>query len=166
MIQKKICLIGAFAVGKTSLVQRFVKSMFSEKYHTSLGVKIDKKIVAVGGSEVTLVLWDLAGQDEFNAVEINYLRGSSGYVLVADGTRRATLDCAVDLQARAQAAIGPVPFRLLVNKADLESQWEVTDDDLIEIAERGWIAGQTSARTGDHVEASFLSLAKEITKTK
>jgi len=166
MIQKKICLIGAFAVGKTSLVQRFVKSMFAEKYHTNIGVKIDKKIVTVGESEVTLVLWDLVGQDEFKAVEIGYLRGSAGYLLVADGTRRATLECAVDLHTRAQDAIGRVPFRLLVNKADLAPTWEVTDEDLIKIAERGWAVGRTSAKTGDHVESAFVSLTQEILQAK
>jgi small GTP-binding protein len=160
MIQKKICLIGAFAVGKTSLVERFVKSMFSEKYQTNIGVKIDKKIVAVEGDEVTLVLWDFVGQDEFRAVEIGYLRGAAGYLLVADGTRRATLECAVDLQTRTQEAIGPVPFRFLVNKADLASEWEVTDEDLAEIARRGWMVERTSARSGENVEAAFVALAK------
>jgi small GTP-binding protein len=162
MIQKKICLIGAFAVGKTSLVQRFVQSLFSEKYHTTIGVKIDKKIVTIGDSEVTLVLWDLAGQDEFKAVDIGYLRGSSGYLLVADGTRRATLDCALDLHARAQSVVGAVPFRILINKTDLEPDWEVTEEDLTKITERGWPVGKTSARTGDNVEAAFLSLTQEM----
>ena len=164
MIQKKICLIGAFAVGKTSLVERFVKSIFSERYQTIIGVKIDKKIVSVEGEDVTLVLWDLVGQDEFRAVEIGYLRGSAGYLLVADGTRRATLECAVDLQARAQETIGPVPFRFLVNKADLASEWEVTDEDLAEIAGRGWTVGRTSAKTGENVEAAFASLAKAVVR--
>jgi len=166
MIQKKICLIGAFAVGKTSLAQRFVKSMFQEKYQTNIGVTIDKKIVAVGESEVTLVLWDLVGQDEFKAVEIGYLRGSSGYLLVADGTRRASLECAVDLHARAQEVTGPVPFRLLVNKADLVPEWEVTEEDLTKIAKRGWAWGRTSAKTGENVEAAFVSLVKDILQTR
>ena len=87
MIQKKICMLGAFAVGKTSLVQRFVKSLFSDRYLTTVGVKIDKKIVTVGDTEVSLVLWDLAGEDEFQSVQTSYLRGASGYLLVIDGTR-------------------------------------------------------------------------------
>jgi small GTP-binding protein len=166
MIQKKICLIGAFAVGKTSLAQRFVKSMFAEKYQTNIGVKIDKKIVTVGETEVTLVLWDLVGHDEFKAVEIGYLRGSAGYLLVADGTRRATLQCAMDLHARAQEMTGPVPFRFLVNKADLASEWGVTDEDLKKIAARGWALERTSAKTGENVDAAFVSLAKDIIQTR
>jgi hypothetical protein len=113
-------------------------------------------------TEVTLVLWDIAGQDEFKPVDIGYLRGSSGYFLVVDGSRRATLDCALDLHAKAQKTVGAVPFRFLINKADLESEWEVTEEDLTKIAERGWPVGKTSAKTGDHVEAAFLSLTQEM----
>ena len=69
MIQKKICMLGGFAVGKTSLVARYVTSMFSEKYLTTVGVKIDKKQVAVDGRDVTLMLWDIYGQDDFQDVQ-------------------------------------------------------------------------------------------------
>lgn len=164
MIQKKICLIGAFAVGKTSLVERFVKSIFSEKYHTNIGVKIDKKSVTVGETPVNLMLWDLVGQDEFRDLEIGYLRGSAGYLLVADGTRRSTLECALDLQQRVEEAIGPVPFRLLVNKADRALEWEVTDEELDQIARRGWSVTRTSARTGEKVEEEFHTLAELMLK--
>ena len=61
MIQKKICMLGAFAVGKTSLVKRYVHSMFSDKYLSTVGVKIDKKVLHNGDSEVMLMLWDLYG---------------------------------------------------------------------------------------------------------
>jgi small GTP-binding protein len=87
MIQKKVCLLGTSGVGKTSLVAQFVHSMFSDKYLTTVGVKIDKKSMAVDGTEVTLVIWDLAGDDDFQRLQISYLRGTSGYLLVADGTR-------------------------------------------------------------------------------
>ena len=100
MIRKKICVLGAFAVGKTSLVARFVESIFSEKYLTTVGVKISRKVLQVGNQEWQLMLWDLAGEDEFLQLRPSYLRGSSGYLLVVDGTRRTTLDMAVSLQQR------------------------------------------------------------------
>ena len=90
MLQKKICMLGAYAVGKTSLVSRFVKSLFSDKYHSSVGVKVDKKTVALGQEQMDLLLWDLYGEDEFQKLQQSYLRGSSGYVLAVDGTRRET----------------------------------------------------------------------------
>src|SRR4029453_5402347 len=98
MIQKKVCMLGATGVGKTSLVSRFVTSVFSEKYLTTVGVKGDKKTLSGDGGDVTLLLWDIYGQDEFQTVRSSYLRGASGYLLVADGTRQLTLDTARDLQ--------------------------------------------------------------------
>ena len=97
MIQKKICMLGSFAVGKTSLVRRFVHSMFTDKYLTTVGVKIDNKKLVYGDKEVSLLLWDLYGEDEFQRVQTSYLRGSSGLLLVADGTRPETVDKAIEL---------------------------------------------------------------------
>ena len=91
MIQKKICMLGGYAVGKTSLVSRYVSSMFSEKYMTTIGVKIDKKGVDTEKDRVELVIWDIYGQDDFQKVRMSYLRGASGYLLVLDGTRGGTL---------------------------------------------------------------------------
>ncbi len=62
MLKKKICMLGYFGVGKTSLVSRFVRSMFADRYQTTVGVKIDKKVLSVDGRDVTLMLWDLAGE--------------------------------------------------------------------------------------------------------
>ena len=90
MLQKKICMLGSFSVGKTSLVRRFVESIFSDAYQTSIGVKIEKKVVRAGNEEVTLVLWDIHGEDVYQKIRMSYLRGMSGYLLVADGTRRQT----------------------------------------------------------------------------
>ncbi len=119
MIQKKICMVGAFATGKTSLVSRFVKSIYSDTYQTTVGVKIDKKHVRLAEQEVNFILWDIHGEDEFQKVRMSYLRGSSGYLLVVDGTRRHTLDKAFDLQKRVEATIGTIPFVLILNKLDL-----------------------------------------------
>lgn len=162
MLQKKICMLGGFGVGKTSLVTRFVSSIFSEKYLTTVGVKIDKKIVHVGSEDVTLVLWDLYGEDEFQTIRESYLRGASGYLLVADGTRHATLDAAVALQQKAERVLGPVPFLLLLNKADLDAEWQVDERALWKIAERGWPVLKTSARTGAGVDEAFSKLARQM----
>ncbi len=162
MIQKKICMLGSFAVGKTSLVRRFVHGLFSEKYLTTVGVKIDKKIVDVDGTEIKLVLWDLHGDDEYQRVRISYMRGASGYFLVADGTRKATLDQALVLQKSAAENLGDVPFFLLLNKVDLTREWEVEDEDLNELFESGWNVLKTSAKTGQEVEQAFQSLARDM----
>jgi small GTP-binding protein len=160
VIQKKICMLGAFAVGKTSLVARYVHGIFSEKYQTTLGVKIDKKVVEVGNQEVSLVLWDLYGEDQFQRVQSFYLRGSSGYLLVADGTRAETLEVALSIQQRTQEVLGSVPFILMLNKRDLP--WQVSEAEVNKLRARGWDIHYTSARTGEGVEESFTALAKQM----
>ena len=158
MIQKKICMIGTSGVGKTSLVARFVQSIFAEKYLTTVGVKIDKKTVAVDGGEVMLMIWDLAGDDDFQKLQTSYLRGSGGYLLVADGTRRVTLELALQIQERVVAAIGAVPFILALNKADLAPEWDLEPARLAALAENGWKIMKTSAKVGSGVEAVFAEL--------
>jgi small GTP-binding protein len=160
VLQKKICMVGSFAVGKTSLVSAFVHSIFSEKYLTTLGVKIDKKVVEAEGRQVTLILWDLAGEDEFMQVRMSYLRGSAGYLLVIDGTRRSTFDVAITLQKRVDDEVGQVPFIVLLNKADLAEQWEVSAADIESLTERGWKVIRTSAKTGSSVEDAFSQIAR------
>lgn len=159
-------MVGAFGVGKTSLVSRFVKSIFSDKYLTTLGVKIDKKAISVGGQELTLVLWDLAGEDALTQVKSTQLRGSSGYILVVDGCRASTLQTAIDLQSRAEAELGKIPFTCVVNKADLRQSWEVHEDALDRLSAMGWPVLLTSAKSGDGVEELFQGLAARMLHAK
>src|ERR1700733_13204717 len=151
-IQKKVCMLGGFSVGKTSLVKRYVESIFSEAYLTTVGVKIDRKTVDLSGRIVNLILWDLAGEDDISSLRMSYLRGAAGYVLVADGTRPSTVDVALSLRERVQTEYGPLPFVLLLNKYDLMDQWEISDVALAELRDSGWWARPTSARTGEGVE--------------
>jgi small GTP-binding protein len=162
MIKKKICMLGSFAVGKTSLVKRFVHSIFSEKYHTTIGVKIDQKIVTVDDREVNLILWDIHGEDDFQKVKSTYILGSAGYFLVVDGTRRHTLDAAFSLLRLAQETVGNIPFIILVNKADLPDQWEIDDPEINELTGKGWRVMKTSAKTGEGVEDAFIQLARKM----
>jgi small GTP-binding protein len=162
MIQKKICMLGPFAVGKTSLVSRFVKSIFSDRYHTTVGVKIEKKTLQVSGQQWNLIVWDLAGEDEFMQIRMSYLRGSSGYLLVADGTRQTTVEAALNIQRRVQEAIGNAPFVLVLNKADLTDEWELGNDIIEALSKRSWTCLKASAKTGVGVEEAFLSLVGKM----
>jgi small GTP-binding protein len=161
LLKKKICMVGQFGVGKTSLVRRFVDSIFDERYLSTVGVKIDRKDVAVGPVSITLMLWDLEGEDERTQLKTSHLRGASGYILVVDGCRAASLAKAVELQRRIADEIGSLPFVLVVNKTDLRDQWEVRQPD---VAELGWPTFETSAKDGSGVEEMFLALAGELLK--
>ena len=153
-------MLGSFSVGMTSLVRRFVATIFDEHYHTTIGVKIDKKIVKTDGGEVTLVLWDIHGEDVYQKMRMTYLRGMSGYLLVADGTRRQTLDDALALNERVVQEFGKLPSLLLLNKFDLTDQWEIDSSQMSKLAAAGWNAINTSAKTGDGVEGAYLRLAQ------
>ena len=164
MLKKKICLLGYYGVGKTSLVAKFVSGMFSEKYLTTVGAKVDKKTLQVDGQAVTLMLWDLAGQEDGAPIKLNSVRDAGGILLVADGLRAKTLAAAVEIQQRAHIEFGRLPFLLLLNKADLRAQWEVQDADIADLQARGWNILSTSAKTGQNVEGAFLQLAKALLK--
>jgi small GTP-binding protein len=163
MLQAKICMLGATSVGKTSLVSRYVHSVFSDKYLTSIGVKIDKKVVRVRDRDVSLVLWDLYGDDEMQRLRMSYLRGAAGLILVVDGTRRETLQTAVRL-SDLDPTLRDVPRIVALNKADLINQWELTREDQADLAQRGWPVFRTSAKTGFEVEAAFSELASRCVR--
>jgi small GTP-binding protein len=157
VISKKICMLGGFGVGKTSLVSRFVHSLFSDKYLTTVGVKIEKKSVAVGDERVDLMVWDIHGDDDFQRVNMSYVRGAAGYLLVVDGTRRGTLDTALALRENVERTIGAVPFLLLLNKSDLADEWKL---DVQSIQQLDCPVISTSAKTGEGVERAFEQLAR------
>jgi small GTP-binding protein len=159
MLKKKICMVGQFGVGKTSLVRRFVDSIFDERYLTTIGVKIDRKDVHIDGQPLTLMLWDLAGEDDLAPFNVSHLRGASGYILVADGCRSATLEKAAELQQRIAQLLGPMPFVLVVNKTDLRDRWEVQS---VQVAQYGWPTFETSAKLGSGVEEMFLGLGAAL----
>jgi small GTP-binding protein len=161
-LQKKICVLGGFSVGKTSLVRRYVESIFSETYLTTIGVKIDKKTVDLADRSVSLILWDVAGEDDISSLRMAYLRGAAGYVLVADGTRPQTLGVALSIRQRVEADFGKLPFALLINKRDLTEQWAVPDSELEQLRQNGWWVRSTSARSGEGVEDAFKDLAIRV----
>lgn len=170
MISRKICLLGAFAVGKTSLTRRFVHGVFDERYLTTLGVKIDTKTVELDNATAKLVIWDIEGADPadhevqlVNSRMSAYLQGTDGVLLVADGTRPSTVDVARDIYQWLLAEYPAVPVTLLVNKSDLVDQWQV-DQHTLDGFEGLLQNLTTSALSGENVERTFYSLAKVLTK--
>ena len=163
VLQKKICMLGAFSVGKTSLVTRYVESIFGDKYHTTVGVKISKKDMVVEEQPVTLVIWDLAGQDDVTRLRTSYLRGTSGFIVVADGTRPFSLNVALNMHKEAREFSGDIPFVVIVNKCDLQGpKWEIDQDQLDALEASGVDVLYTSAKTGDGVDELFHKLTNKM----
>ena len=159
MDSRKICILGDFAVGKTSLVRRFVSNQFSDKYLTTIGVKIDtKEVLLDDGRGLKLAIWDVAGTDSPTELFLRYTRGAAGLLLVADATRAETLECCIALRDAVAAQLGPLPYVLLVNKSDLEEQREADAADARGLLQDALDWLDTSALTGDKVEAAFRRL--------
>ena len=162
LLLKKVCMIGSFAVGKTSLVRRFVEGFFSDEYQTNIGVKLSNKEVRSGGHEIKMTLWDIYGEDDFQKMRWSYVQGASGYLLVADGTRAATLHKAEELEAKLRQEVGVIPFVFLINKSDRKEEWELDAEFEQGLVARGWDVLHTSAKSGEGVEEAFAKLTEKM----
>ncbi|WP_437285212.1 Rab family GTPase [Sorangium sp. So ce406] len=160
--RRKVCVLGATGVGKTSLVARFARSIFSESYRTTIGVTIETRRVRFDDRELDLILWDLSGEDEFQDVQISYVRGAAGFLIVIDGTRRATVETGLRLHAAARGIAGELPSVIALNKADLTAAWEVDEAAEARLRRAGLLVTRTSARTGAGVEGAFCALARAM----
>ena len=166
-ISRKVCLLGDFAVGKTSLVRRFVYNLFNDKYISTIGVKVSRKTVAVPRDrdndvvELTMMLWDLAGSEEFSRVRASYLRGVAGAILVCDLTRAETLD---NLRPYADDVFNINPgarFILAANQRDLADQQQIFPAQIEAVAaDLNAPYYLTSTKTGDEVETLFRHLGR------
>lgn len=160
-VARKICLLGDFAVGKTSLVARFVHQTFNERYLTTVGVKVDtRSIQRSDGQSCKLVLWDLAGVTRLNPAGRAYISGAHGLLYVCDGTRRETLESAIELKEQVDALLGARPALLLVNKSDLIERQELDDAALAAGSGQFRAVYRTSAQSGAHVDDAFVALAE------
>jgi small GTP-binding protein len=169
-IAKKICLVGDFGVGKTSLIRRFVDRSFSDKYLSTVGVKISRKLVELpseGGesSSVQLVIWDLEGDTKFKAIAATHLQGAAGTIIVSDVTRYETVENArghIELCTK----VNPKAWIVVaLNKADLiEAEQIAKFTKLCNFSEYPLAIGtyQTSAKTGEAVDLIFQQLAAKM----
>jgi len=155
-------MLGSFSVGKTSLVKRFIEGIFSEKYLTTLGVKVDKKMVHLDDESVKLMLWDIEGKDKFTTLKKSYLRGSSGLIMVVDGTRSASLEVALQVYQDISDEFGELPHMLVINKLDLVKEWKIDMQVIDELGQTGWDIIRTSAKTGESVEDMFCALTRKM----
>jgi small GTP-binding protein len=166
VVQKKICMLGAFAVGKTSLVRRFVEGRFDDRYLSSIGVKINRKPVIVRGTTVNLIVWDLAGSEDYNGLQASYLQGAAGGIVICDLARASTLRSWEHYTRRLREFNPTARVALAANKADLEAR-ELSDDELRRAS--ATCCGDSnlpyfvsSAKTGENVDQVFRWLAEQL----
>lgn len=164
-LSKKVCLLGDFAVGKTSLIRRFVYDRFDDKYISTIGVKVSRKSIVLPKDDIltdlTIMLWDLAGNEEFNQVRASYLRGSMGAVLVCDLTRKETLGKLKSYVNDLRKVSPQAQLIIAANKVDRISDHQITVSDVKEMAtilEAPFYL--TSAKEGDDVDDAFRHLGR------
>ena len=166
-LKAKVCLVGESAVGKTSLIRRFVLDQFEGAYVMTLGVKVSRKQVLVTSPErveADLMIWDIMGSRGFrDLLQDAYFNGARGILAVCDSTRPDTLRELDSWLSAVFQKTGPLPVRVLANKADLAEQRAVTEGDLRALAEKYRAPSLfTSAKTGENVEAAFRGLSAAI----
>jgi GTPase SAR1 family protein len=160
--RKKICILGASAVGKTSLMAAYSGQAVPGNYESTLGVRITRAVVPVRERLRELLAWDIKGESEFYRVPPDYLLGAHGCVFVADGTRRATLERALDIRARMRVIVGDIPEVMLVNKLDLRDIWEVDEGQLSALKAQGLEVHAVSARGGLALHTAMEGLARAM----
>ena len=170
LIKKKICLLGSFAVGKTSLVERFVYNRFDEKYLTTIGVKVSQKILPPiqnpkSGqlTQFNFLIWDIERVEKFDTVVMNYYRGAAGALAVADLTRPETISDLQKIAERFYSVSPTAQLLVLGNKLDIFQHDRKTLTLLNKTASS--FSSEyllTSAKTGELVEEAFLKLAERI----
>ncbi len=170
ILKLKVCLVGDSAVGKTSMIRKYVYDEFSDKYLTTLGTKITKKEMTLpnpngnGDIAVDMAVWDIMGQHGFRALlQEAYFFGVDGIIAVCDITRKETLEGLKDWLERTRETAGNVPIVTVGNKCDLDSDREVSDEELAKVAEEYDAEyTYTSAKSGDNIEKLFVGLTTEI----
>jgi len=174
VLRKKVCLLGDAAVGKTSLIRRYVHNQFDEKYITTIGTNVSKKNMKIVikdqnnepiNYELTLAIWDIIGQKELHSFNLNYFRNANGGLVICDFTRKDTLDSLMMWTSSLFNTIGQVPLVFMANKFDLQNQAEFNLNDLIPVANQFQAPSfATSARTGENVERAFYMLGEAMVK--
>ncbi len=159
MLSKKIILTGSFGVGKTSLFERFINNKFEDKYLTTIGVKVGKKLVNTDKGDLSMMIWDIAGEVAQNKVPTSYFLGTSGIIYVFDVTRPSTYgNISQDIEYL-KSVNKLTTIKIVGNKKDL-----VSEDDLLALREKITLPVDlfTSAKTGENVEKLFHDFAVEM----
>ncbi|MDX1908494.1 MAG: Rab family GTPase [Bacteroidia bacterium] len=158
-ISKKIAIVGSFAVGKTSLISRFVEGKFPESYVTTIGLKVDKKTLEHQDYRLDLVIWDIAGQENFTKIPHFYLNGSHGVIFVTDLTRPETWE---PLKAQMAILKGILPDAAVVLAANKKDLLEAGALQRTLAAYPIQPEITVSAKTGEQVEEMFRLLAAKL----
>jgi len=164
----KLVLIGDSGVGKSCLLLRFADDNFTDSYISTIGVDFRFRTITIGEHTVKLQIWDTAGQERFRTITSAYYRGADGIIMVYDVTSSESFDHVEEWLSEVDRYANENTSKLLVgNKADLLDDKQVPEEVAQSFADKLNIAFlETSAKTATNVDAAFLTMAKELIKTR
>ncbi|MBD2189562.1 Rab family GTPase [Pseudanabaena mucicola] len=174
IISQKICLIGDFGVGKTSLIRQFVDRQFSDKYLSTVGVKISRRLVIVDkpnsisqieSHKLQLMIWDIEGSTRFKSISPSYLQGAKGALIVGDVTRLSSIQNLKDHVQLFQSINPKSSLIIALNKTDLIESNEkanIVKSINLEFSSLNIPVQMTSAKTGEGVDEAFQKLSCQM----
>ncbi|KAH8393942.1 hypothetical protein KR215_008618 [Drosophila sulfurigaster] len=130
----KVVIVGNGGVGKSSMIQRYCKGIFTKDYKKTIGVDFLERQIEIDGEDVRIMLWDTAGQEEFDCITKAYYRGAQASVLVFSTTDRASFDAIKEWKRKVENECNEIPTVIVQNKIDLIEQAVVSADEVETLA--------------------------------
>ena len=164
----KICIFGDGGVGKSTFIERFLTGIFDTNLVITIGANFHTKHLEIDGLQITLQIWDLAGEENFRAILPKYINGSSGGIFMFDVTRLSSLNNVDAWLEVVRQNIAGIPLLMLASKIDHGEERSIQSESAMELATQKdfYAYGECSSKSGIYIEEAFELLTRAIMEYK